>query len=141
MNKFDADNQTGKNHSGAHPNSPIRFLTATSIIGDKIVNLQDESLGSIKDIMIDVQRGKIEYVVIELGGFLGLGEKFFAIPFYLLTLSAKNQNFVLNQHKETLEKAPGFDKDHWPETNTHIFDQSNSYWGDFMGANTAAGPY
>ena len=140
MSKFDVDNQTGVNHTGAHPNVPVHFLTATSIIGDKVHNLQDENLGSIKDIMIDVENGTIEYAVIEMGGFLGLGEKFFAIPYSLLKVDAKNQSFLLNQDKKTLLEAPGFDKDHWPETNSHLFD-SSTYWGDFMGSNTGSVPY
>ena len=88
--------------------------------------------------MIDIRSGHIEYVVLELGGFLGLGEKFFAIPFSLLGVNAKNQNFVLHHDKATLLAAPGFDKDHWPETNTHMFDHSSAYWGGFMGVNTGA---
>ena len=138
ISKFDADNQTGKNHTGAHPNLPVQFLTASSIIGDKVFNLADEKLGTIKDIMLDIRAGKIEYVVIELGGFLGVGEKFFAIPFNLLRLDAKNACFILNQDKKILEAAPGFDKDHWPETNTHMFDTAGSYW---MGQNAGAEPY
>lgn len=141
MNKFDADNNTGSNHTGTNTNTPTKFLTASSIIGDKVVNLQEEKLGTINDIMIDVENGKIEYVVIEMGGFLGIGEKFFAIPFNLLSLDNKNHDFILNQNKETLENAPGFDKDHWPETNSHMFSTSGNYWGDFMGVNTATGPY
>ncbi len=136
MNTFDKDNTTGKNHDGPNANNPTRLLTATSIIGDKVVNPQKEHLGSIKDIMIDVYNGRIEYVIIELGGFLGFGEKFFAIPFNLLKLDTVNANFILNQSKETLEKAPGFDKDHWPETNTQMYDTSGTYWGGFMGSNT-----
>jgi sporulation protein YlmC with PRC-barrel domain len=141
MSKFEADNKTGKNHTGAHPNTPVKFLTATSIIGDKIYNPQDEKLGTIKDIMIDVVSGQIEYLVLELGGFLGVGEKFFAIPFSLLKLDAKNQAFILNQGKAVLLDAPGFDKDHWPETNTHMFDNSGTYWGGFMGASSGSVPY
>ncbi len=140
MSKFDADNLTGVNHTGAHPNSPVRLLTASSVIGDKVYNPQDEKLGVIKDIMLDIQVGKIEYVVVELGGFLGMGEKFFALPFSLLKLDAKNQCFILNQDKSTLLDAPGFDKDHWPETNTHMFDNAGTYWGGFMGSNTGAEP-
>ena len=138
MDTLEKENETGINHTGAHPNSPVKFLTATSIIGDKIFNLQDEKLGSVKDIMIDVESGKIEYMVIEMGGFLGIGEKFFAIPFNMLKLDAKNQCFVLNQDKAKLQEAPGFDKEHWPETNTHMFDSAGKYWGSFMGPNTGA---
>lgn len=140
MKTFEVDNKSGKNHEGAHPNTPVRFLTTTSIIGDKVVNPKGEHLGTIKDIMLDLTEGKIEYVVIEFGGLLGIGEKFFAIPYPLLKLDAKKQVFVLNQDKETLRKAPGFDKNHWPETNSHLFDTS-SYWGGFMGGNTGSLPY
>ena len=139
--KFDADNLTGTNHEGARPNSPLKYLTASSVIGDKVFNNHEESLGTIKDIMIDLTQGKIEYVVLELGGFLGIGEKFFAVPFSLLKVDTKNEAFILNQDKETLENAPGFDKDHWPETNSHYYDNSNVYWGGFMGPNVGSVPY
>ena len=89
--------------------------------------------------MIDVETARIEYVVVELGGFLGLGERFFAIPYPLLKVDGKNQCFILHQEKAVLMDAPGFDKDHWPETNTHMFDSSGGYWGGFMGVNTGAG--
>ncbi len=140
MKTFDADNNTGNNHDGARANTPLRFLTATSIMKDNVNNGQEEKLGEIKDIMIDLHSGKIEYVIVELGGFLGIGEKYFAIPFSLLTVDTVNEAFILNQEKTILESAPGFDKDHWPETNSH-YDTSTSYWGSFMGANSGAVPY
>lgn len=140
MKNFESDNISGRNHEGANPNIPLRFLTATSIIGDRVHSPKGEALGKIEDIMIDLTTSRIEYVVIEMGGFLGIGEKIFAIPFGLLKVDPKAQAFVLDQEKETLKKAPGFDKHHWPETNEHFF-ESTSYWGDFMGPNTGATPY
>jgi sporulation protein YlmC with PRC-barrel domain len=136
MKNFDSDNLSGENHAGMHPNSPLKFLTASSIMGDKVVNAGGEHLGGIKDIMIDITSGKVEYVVIELGGFLGIGEKYFAIPFGLLEVDPDKERFILNQTREALDSAPGFDKDHWPETNSHALDNSTVYWGGFMGANT-----
>jgi sporulation protein YlmC with PRC-barrel domain len=140
MKTFETDNLSGKNHAGAHPNSPVKYLTSTSIIGDKVLNTKGEHLGTIKDIMINLAAGNIEYIVVECGGFLGMGEKYFALPYGLLKLEAKNEVFILDQPKDILKNAPGFDKDHWPETNTHLFD-STSYWGGFMGANTGSVPY
>lgn len=131
------ENMTGRNREGIHPN-PARFLTATSVIGDRIENPQGENLGTIKNIMLDIQYGKIEYVVMEFGGFLGLGEKLFAIPFGALKLNPQKQAFIVDWDKETLKSAPGFDKHHWPHTNKH-FDEINSYWGSFMGPNTGRG--
>ena len=136
MSTLTQENETGINNEGKHPNSPLKYLTASSIMSDKVINGSGEKLGSIKDIMIDITTGKIEYLVIECGGFLGMGEKFFAIPFRLLGINTEEHAFTLNQDKETLEKAPGFDKDHWPNTNSHEYDTSNVYWGGFMGANT-----
>jgi len=141
MKTFKEDNLTGRNHEGPHPNSPLRFLTASSIIGDKVTTTKGEHMGKIYDIMIDLISGKIEYIVIELGGFLGIGEKFFAIPYPFLKVDAKNEVFVLDQSIDNLKNAPGFDKHHWPETNTHEFDNAGTYWGGFMGVNTGGVPY
>jgi len=125
MNTFPNENLTGVNKEGAHPNSPLKFLTASSIIGDKVHNEKDEYMGKIEDIMVDLTTGKIEYIVIEFGGFLTIGEKYFAIPFSLLKVDPVKKVFIFNQPKEMLEKAPGFDLNHWPETNFHA---EETYW-------------
>ncbi|CAN5199539.1 hypothetical protein BH09BAC2_BH09BAC2_19460 [soil metagenome] len=125
MDILKTENLTGVNRGGARPNMPLKYLTATSIIGDKVHNANDEHMGKIEDIMIDITSGKIEYVVIEFGGFLTIGEKYFAIPFRLLKVDPKNKSFIFNQPKEMLEKAPGFDMSHWPETNLH---GEETYW-------------
>ena len=72
------------------------------------------SLGKIEEIMLDVPGGRIAYAVMSSGGFLGLGEKLFAIPWGALTLDTNRECFVLDARAETFENAPGFDKDHWP---------------------------
>lgn len=138
MRTLENDNFTGVNDSGDRANTPVKYLTALTIIGDKVYNDLDESLGSIKDVMLNLQDGKIEYVVIEYGGFLGIGEKFFAIPFKVLKLDTSRHAFILDQSKEVLENAPGFDKDHWPETNSHSMEKTSAYWGSFMGPNTGS---
>jgi sporulation protein YlmC with PRC-barrel domain len=125
MNTLQNENLTGVNHEGAHPNLPLKYLTASSIIGDKVHNEKDEHMGKIADIMIDITTGKIEYIVIEFGGFLTIGEKYFAIPFGLLKVDPVKKVFIFNQPKEMLEKAPGFDMNHWPETNLH---PEETYW-------------
>jgi len=125
------DNLTGKFEGEPDFNTPLKFLTATSVIGDKVRNNEDEHLGTIKDIMLDIRSGRIEYYVVEFGGFLGIGEKFFAIPFQLLQVDPENKVFRFNEKKELLSRAPGFDKHHWPETNEHKTEYttlSYSFW-------------
>src|ERR1700712_4557290 len=96
---FEEDNNSGENTGPLLPNPRGRYLTASSLTGDKVVNNNNEHLGEIKDIMLDLQAGKIDYFVIEFGGFLGLGVKYFAIPFRLLALDAPNKQFVFNQSR------------------------------------------
>lgn len=129
------DNITGTNQAGRFANRPVKHLTASSIIGDKIFNSADEQLGEIKDIMLNIVDGTISYIVIETGGFLGMGQKYFAIPFEALLLDANRKAFILDQTKISLESLPGFDKGHWPETNAHKKNRSLSS-GGFMGGNT-----
>ena len=128
MDTITNENLTGVNNEGRYPNTPLRFLTATSIVGDKVYNEKGEHMGKIEDIMIDLTTGKIEYVVIEFGGFLTIGEKYFAIPFGLLKVDPDKKAFLFDQPREMLEKAPGFDINHWPETNFHA---EETYW-DFV---------
>ena len=125
MDTLKEDNFTGVNQDELYPNMPLKYLTASSIIGDKVHNGKDESMGEINDIMIDITTGKIDYVIIELGGFLGMGTKYFAIPFGMLQVDPDKKMFIFNQEKEMLENAPGFDLDHWPDTNFH---KEETYW-------------
>ena len=90
------------------------LLSADTITGDEVANLNDEKLGTIQDIMLDTQNGKIRYVVLSSGGFLGMGDRLFAIPWSALQLDSEHKRFTLDVDVDRLKDAPGFDKDNWP---------------------------
>ncbi|MEO7524414.1 MAG: PRC-barrel domain-containing protein [Ferruginibacter sp.] len=125
MEKLPEENFTKDIHDGEQLNKPFKYLAASSIIGDKVHDANDAHMGDIKDFMMDLSTGKIEYYVIEFGGFLGIGTKYFAIPGNLLHVNPEKKIFVYTGEKEKLEKAPGFNQWHWPETNFHLVDD---YW-------------
>jgi sporulation protein YlmC with PRC-barrel domain len=91
------------------------LMGADTLIGDSVVNGDDDNLGDIKEIMIDMRSGQVAYAVLSFGGFLGMGEKLFAVPWQALHLDTVNKRFVLNVEKDRLQQAPGFDKDRWPD--------------------------
>ena len=97
---------------GQRPMHPV--LSADSLSGNKVVNREGDDLGKIEDLMIDVGGGEIRYAVLSFGGFLGMGDKLFAIPWDSLALDTENKRFLLNVEKDKLKDAPGFDKDNWP---------------------------
>lgn len=127
---YEIDNRTGANQEGPDANRPLERLTATSIIGDKVENPEGDDLGTIDNLMVNVRTGQIEYVVLQYGTFLGLGGKLFAIPFNELRAAPGRHVFLLNRNEEYLKDSPGFEKDHWPETNDHSYYKDvDSYWG------------
>jgi len=91
-----------------------RVLSASTLTGDNVVNAKDEKLGTIVELMIDLDKGCIAYAVLSFGGFLGMGDKLFAIPWNAFTVDTIEKRLVLNVAKERLEMAPGFDKNNWP---------------------------
>jgi len=91
--------------------SPIK---ASSIIGTGVFNPEGDSLGDIKEVVIDPSTGRVAYVVVSFGGFLSMGEKLFAIPFSAFRYNVTKNEYVLNVSRERLEEAPGFDSGQWP---------------------------
>lgn len=91
------------------------LMGADTLIGNSVVNSQEENLGEIKEIMLDMRSGQVAYAVLAFGGMLGMGQKLFAVPWQALQLDTVNKRFVLNVEKERLKNAPGFDPDAWPD--------------------------
>lgn len=105
-------------------------LSATTMIGDDVVNAEGESLGKIEEIMIDRSAGHVAYAVLSFGGFLGMGDKLFAVPWSALALDADEHAFRLDVDKERLKDAPGFDKDNWPRRPDSTFlDEVYTFYG------------
>jgi sporulation protein YlmC with PRC-barrel domain len=91
-----------------------QFLTASTIKGEKVINKDGEHLGKIEDLMIDLENRRVVYAILSFGGFLGIGDKHFAIPLEALSQKPNEHAFTLDISKEVLEKAEGFDKENIP---------------------------
>lgn len=112
-----------------------RVLSASTLAGDQVRNSAGEDLGKIEEIMLDIPSGRIAYAVLSFGGFLGIGDKLFAVPWSSLRIDEGEHQFILNVDRQTLENAPGFDKDNWPDMGDPAFE--SSVYGHFG----AAPPY
>lgn len=97
------------------------LLSSSSMMGTSVINKAGDNLGDIKDIMIDPSSGNIAYVVVSFGGFLGIGDKYFAIPMEAFQVDRDREDFILNVDKEKMKNAPGFDKDNWPSSGDRQF--------------------
>ena len=107
----------------------IRLLSSSSIAGTDVKNLVGENLGEVKELMINTNTGKVEYAVLSFGGFLGMGDKYFAVPWNAFNVDRVEEELILDASKERLENAPGFDKDNWPSTASPYFKSVSDYYG------------
>ncbi|MDZ5635760.1 MULTISPECIES: PRC-barrel domain-containing protein [unclassified Janthinobacterium] len=115
-----------RNHDGPGP----ALMGADTLIGDDVYNHNDEELGDIKEIMLDMRTGQIAYAVLSFGGMLGMGDKLFAVPWERLTLDTVNKRFLLNVDKDLLKDAPGFDKNNWPDMGSEAWNlQMEAFYG------------
>lgn len=107
-----------------------RVLSASTLVGDDVYNLKGQKLGGIKEFMLDIESGKVSYVVMSFGGFLSLGEKLFAVPWAALTVDTENKRFLMDVDEDRLKEAPGFDPDNWPNMADSTWEKSvHAYYG------------
>lgn len=111
-----------------------QLLPASTIEGTAVQNAAGEDLGEINELMIDLEKGRIAYAVLSFGGFLGMGDKLFALPWESLNIGPEGDVFILNVPREKLDNAPGFDKDNWP-------DMADSSWGESVHSYYGYKPY
>lgn len=118
---------------------PKDLLYGSALIGSAVQNFQGESVGQVQDVMLDLGNGTVSYAVLSFGGFLGIGDKLFAIPLRAFEFdSADLARSVAGQTKPTLRldineealaAAPGFDPDAYPDTAAPQWDaEIRRYW-------------
>jgi sporulation protein YlmC with PRC-barrel domain len=104
-------------------------LKASDMIGTDVVSPEGDNLGEVKEVVMDPNTGRVAYAVVSFGGFLGMGEKLFAIPFRALKYDWEENEYQLGIPKERLQEAPGFDEDDWPSMTEQWNRGVHKYYG------------
>ena len=94
-----------------------RFQKGTDVLGMNVQTRDDEAAGEIKDVIVDTRRGDIAYAILAAGGWLGMGDSLFAVPWSSLRFDPEDDNLVINITKERLQAAEKFTEDKWPDFN------------------------
>ena len=110
----------------------------SKLIGMEVKNYQNEKLGKVDDLGIDLQSGRIVQVVLSIGGFLGIGDTLIAVPPGALHYDAASKVVHLDADKEKLKAAPRFEAARWEEySQPHHISQVYSYYGQPPYSSTA----
>ena len=91
------------------------------VIGMKVKNVNNEDLGKVDNVMLDLPAGRVVYVILNPDSSLNLGKNFYALPPNALTLSSDSKNLVSDLNRDKLAAAPHFNKDQWPNLSNPAF--------------------
>ena len=94
-----------------NPQACSRHSPGTSLCTHLVVDHAGTVLGSIVDLLLDLERGRIAYAVVASGGFIGMGERLVAVPWN--ALKAQARQFLLQGKRSTLDSAPTFEHEQW----------------------------
>lgn len=86
--------------------APMGSMTSDALLERQARNAEGQELGSIDNLVIDPQTGRITHLVVSVGGFLGIGDKDVAVPWE--DVNFQQQTVVLNVTREELETAQAF---------------------------------
>ena len=111
---------------------------ASDFLGMEVKNNNNEKLGEVKDMVLDPQSGRVQYVVLAVGGFLGIGEKLLAVPYTSLRPSTENHKLVMNASRERIAQAPGFAATNWPDVRDPNWDGA-TFWNELNESNRGNG--
>ena len=93
----------------------MRLIAANSLADTEIVDRSGRTVGRIVDFMLDTEAGRMVYGVLAVGGVLGVGAKWLAVPALALELDSSQDRLVLTVDPALLEESAGFDRDNPPE--------------------------
>jgi sporulation protein YlmC with PRC-barrel domain len=105
-------------------------LRSDQLVGTAVRNLQDEALGTVDDIVMSPQTGRVDYLIIARGGIFGIDEKYVAVPWPDFKVTPSASLLVLDTTKAVMETAPQVSHDQFATTGH--FDQESekvdAYW-------------
>lgn len=84
------------------------LIAAKQVQNATVYSAALDKLGSLEDVMIDKATGRIAYAVLSYGGFLGIGERFYPLPWEKLTYNTEVGGYVVDIDRDVLEGAPSY---------------------------------
>lgn len=107
-----------------------RTLSISALSGVAVANTAGEELGKTEDYVIDLEGGHVVFAIISAGGFMGRGNRLFAVPWDALKFYPHERKFTINVDRETFRKAPSFEKSNWPDmTDRQWASEIYNYYG------------
>jgi PRC-barrel domain len=111
------------------------LISSDRVDGTAVYGADRNKIGSIEELMIDKISGKVAYAVLSFGGFLGMGDEHYPLPWSTLKYDTSLGGYIVNLTKDQLDKAPKYhpnDSWDWSRPNdqrVHEYYKARPYWG------------
>lgn len=108
------------------------LISSGDVQGTDVYSPQEEKIGDIDHLMIDKQSGRVLYAVMSFGGFLGLGQSHYPVPWSALHYDTSLGGYMTNITEDQLRNAPSFSEDSFTnrdwEQRVHQHYNAQPYW-------------
>ena len=88
----------------------VSLIGSDKAEGTAVYGKDDRKIGTVQRVMIDKISGKIAYAVVSFGGFLGMGEEYFPMPWASLKYDTGLEGYRVNVTEDQLKGAPRFNR-------------------------------
>ena len=116
-------------HEGLPIEETSRLIASNKVEGTPVYSRDGERLGTIYNFMVDKRSGQVEYAVMSYGGFLGMGTRYYPLPWRVLTYHTDTGGYVIDMSERDFRDAPSFDRDDEPRFDRHYGRKVHSWYG------------
>ena len=116
-------------HAGLPINETSRLIASNKVEGTPVYGRSGDRLGTIYNFMVEKYSGQVEYAVMRYGGFLGLGQRYYPLPWRMLSYDTEEGGYRIDMSHRDLERAPSFDRDEEPRFSRDYGRRVNSWYG------------
>lgn len=106
-----------------------RLIASNKVEGTPVYNFDGDRLGTIYNFMVDKYSGQVQYAVMSYGGFLGIGQRYYPMPWRMLDYDTREGGYVVNMTERDLEEAPSFGRDDEPNFDRRYGEHVHSWYG------------
>jgi sporulation protein YlmC with PRC-barrel domain len=116
-------------HEGLPIEETSRLIASNKVEGTTVYSRDGERLGTIYNFMVDKRSGQVEYAVMRYGGLLGIGQRYYPLPWRVLTYHRDTGGYVIDMRARDFEDAPSFDRDTEPRFDREYGRRVHSWYG------------
>jgi hypothetical protein len=120
-------------HDDTHRGLPIdetsRLIGSNKVEGTAVYGRNGDRLGTIYNFMVDKFTGQVEYAVMTYGGFLGMGQRYYPLPWRILNYDIREEGYRIDMSDRDFERAPSFTRQDEPRFDRAYKRRVHDYYG------------